>query len=426
MPAERKTAFIIIHGVGSHTPFQACDSFVRGFYDVLKKKEEYRGKDIPVEHKMKQRKDWSGKDIPWVQNYISMSLPDRNEVIDFYEYFWDIYMVHEARFSEAYKMLSTASKGAKRFYKRLNVVKSDLGKYGRKTKLGFGEVEFRPTGYFRLLGPIFTFLSVVLPYLPGALKILDKWAGTQFPVIKQMFGGFSLLMKEPVPDFLGDMVRYLDLDPRSEHHETRRRIMNGALDELRELMTGGRYDRIIVAGHSLGSVIAYDTLNRVVQETNVVQMDQARRISRREADKIAGLITFGSPLDKIAFFFRERVEEHKKVQRQVLSNLHGFKTLSLPEDKAGINIGNPMTFKMENTRWLNFYHPEDLISGKLDYYDLKDQSFEHLNSRDGNIELKEHFSKLRAHSCYWGAHLGEKKGTNEMYEAVIKEFFQLR
>jgi hypothetical protein len=423
MPAEKNTAFIIIHGVGSTTPFQTCDSFVRGFYNVLKKKEEYKNKNISVEHKIKQRKDWSGIDIPWVQNYISMSLPEKNEVIDFYEYFWDIYMVHEARFAEAYKMLSTASKGAKRFYKRLDKNKSELGKYGRKTKFGFGEVEFRPTGYFRLLGPIFTFLSVVLPYIPGALWLLDKIAGTQFPIIKQVFASFSMLMKEPVPDFIGDVVRYLDLDPRSEHHETRRRIINGALDELRELMKGDRYNRIIVAGHSLGSVIAYDALNRVVQETNVVQIDQARRITRPEAGKITGLITFGSPLDKIAFFFHERVEGDKKVQRQVLSNLHGFRTLSLPQDKDEIDIGNPMTFKLDKTRWLNFYHPEDLISGKLDFYALNGQSFKHLVSSDGNIKITDHFSKLRAHSCYWGEHLGRKKGTNEMYEVIIKEFF---
>ena len=82
-----------------------------------------------------------------------------------------------------------------------------------------------------------------------------------------------------------------------------------------------------------------------------------------------------------------------------------------------------MTFKLDNTRWLNFYHPEDLISGKLDYYDLKDQNFQHLDNGGGNIEIKKHFSKLRAHSCYWGEHQGEKKGTNEMYEAIIKEFF---
>lgn len=426
MPDVRSTAFLVIHGVGPHTPYGTCDSFVRGFYEVLQEKPSFQNQQIPVKHKIKQRKDWAGKGIPWVQNYVSMELPGKDEVVDFYEYFWDIYMVHEARFAEAYKMLSTASKGANRFYKRLTTTKSALNKYGRKTKLGTGVIEFRPTGYFRLLGPVFTFLSIVLPYIPFAMKILDKWAGTQFPVLKQMFSGFSALMKEPVPDFIGDLVRYLDLDPRSEHHETRRRIIDGALDELRELMADD-YDRIIVVGHSLGSVIAYDVLNRVIQETNVVQKGQAIRITKTKAEKITALVTCGSPLDKIAFFFRERVAQDKKVQHQVLSNLHGFRTLTIPEDRSEIDIGNPMAFKMNDTLWLNFYHPEDLISGKLDFYDLRNQSFQHLAYSDGNIEIQEYFNKLRAHSCYWGEHQGrdegKRKGTNQMYEDIIKEFF---
>jgi len=46
------------------------------------------------------------------------------------------------------------------------------------------------------------------------------------------------------------------------------------------------------------------------------------------------------------------------------------------------------------------------------------------NAEATPIEITGHFSKLRAHSCYWGEHLREKKGTNEMYEVIIKEFFQ--
>ncbi|MFC1947877.1 hypothetical protein ACFLXY_08170 [Chloroflexota bacterium] len=431
MTTKKKTAFIIIHGVGPHTAFETCDSFVQSFYEELKDKKELKNEKILVEHKIKERTGWATTDMPWVQNYISMSLPGE-EVIDFYEYFWDIYMVHKAHFREMYKMLTTASKGAKRFYNRLaeirksNLVKSELNKYGRTTKLGFGPVEFRPAGYFRLLGPIFTFLSIVLPYLPGALWLLDKWARTQYPIVSQIFNGFTMLMKEPVPDFIGDAVRYLDLDPRSEHHETRRRIIDGALDEVRELIlddVDDGYNCVFVVGHSLGSVIAYDVLNRVVQETNLEQEGHPRRIHRTQAEKIAGLITFGSPLDKIAFFFREQVKENKKVQRQVLSHLHGFKTITLPEDRTVIDIENPMIFKLDNAVWLNFYHREDLISGKLDYYDLNNQTFKHLETKDGNIEIRKHFNKLRAHFCYWGAHQGKNKGTNEMYHIIIKEFF---
>ena len=53
-------------------------------------------------------------------------------------------------------------------------------------------------------------------------------------------------MKEPVPDFVGDVVRYLDLDPRSERFEIRRRIINGAVQELKVLLSDSEYDKIII------------------------------------------------------------------------------------------------------------------------------------------------------------------------------------
>lgn len=452
MPLKKRTAFLVIHGVGPHTHFQACDSFIQGFCAEFINK---HGK-IKAKHSIKQRKDWLGVSIPWVQNYVSLPVPEKDITIDFYEYFWDIYMVHEVRFSEAYKLLIKASEGARDFYKKhpdLLPKATDIGEFGRKTKFGIGKkVEFRPAGYLKLLGPFFTFIAIVLPYLPGAIKLLDWLAGTQIPILKQIVGAFSAFMKADAPDFIGDLVRYLDLDPRSERFETRRRIINGALEELRALIKDDRYDQIIIAGHSLGSVIAYDALNRVIQEINaqkitvnkgkgsVGQEQQIQWITEGEANRITGLITFGSPLDKIACFFRQSVKENKIVQRQVLANLHGFRARSLekdkkdkfankddkPEDTLEIIIETPMKFKLNKTRWLNFYHTQDLISGRLDLYDLKNQPFQHLEIKDndGNIPIKEDFGKSLAHGCYWGEHRGKGKGTNEMYQVIIKEFFQ--
>ncbi len=457
MQLQKRTAVLVIHGVGQHMPFQACDSFMRGFCDVFMNVEELKKKKpkIEAQHKIKQRQDWLGVGIPWIQNYVSLPVPEKGITVDFYEYFWDIYMVHEVRFCEAYKLLIKASEGARDFYRKhpdLLPKATDLGEFGRKTKFGTGKMEFRPAGYLKLLGPFFTFIATVLPYLPRAIKLLDWLAGTQIPILKQIVGAFSVFMKEAAPDSIGDLVRYLDLDPRSERFETRRRIINGALEELRALIKDDRYDQIIIAGHSLGSVIAYDALNRVIQEINAEKIigDEAKDrvnqeanvkwITEDEASKITGLVTFGSPLDKIACFFRQRIKDDKEVQRQVLANLHGFRARSLEKDKKDkfankddklegtleIIIDTPMKFKLNKTRWLNFYHNQDLISGRLDLYDLKNQPFQHLEIKDndGNIRIKEDFGKSLAHVCYLGEHRGKGKGTNEMYQVIIKEFFQ--
>lgn len=431
---KTKAAVLVIHGVGPHKSFEACDLFVRGFFDVFKGKR----KGIEAHHQLKKREDWLGKGIPWIQNYVRLSIPNNGGYIDFYEYFWDIYMVHEVCLSEALQLLIKASKSAKRFYERVReehpefLTKAmDLGEFGRKRKFGRGPVEFRPAGYLKLLRPssrLFTpffaaFLNI-LPYFPFIIKVVDWWTRTQIPILSHILRACVVFLDKFAQSFVGDLVGYLDLDPRSEHFETRRKILNGALDELRELMKAkddngkDEYKEIIVAGHSLGSVIAYDALNRIIQETN------AGRLEESEAEKIVGLVTFGSPLDKIALFFRERVEKEKEVQRQILTNLHGFRTLSMVEDKPSIDIGTPMEFRLKETRWLNFYHTRDLISGKLDLYDLKDQQLQHLESKDGNIRIDADISMIAAHSCYWGEDKDKDKGTNQMHEDIITEFFQ--
>jgi hypothetical protein len=65
-------------------------------------------------------------------------------------------------------------------------------------------------------------------------------------------------------DSLGDAARYLDVHPRNvaQRQAIRARLV-GLLDELHEC---GRYDRIVVVGHSLGGVIAYDAVRLLWRE----------------------------------------------------------------------------------------------------------------------------------------------------------------
>ena len=433
MPPEKRVAFVVIHGVGPHKPFEAADSFVRGFSDVFQEKHP----GIHLHHQLSKRGDSLGQGRPWVESYVRLSLPANEGDIDFYEYFWDIYMVHKVSLNEGLQLLVKASKGAQRFYeefgqkhpemrdKAMDLDEMELGQYFRRRRFGRGAVEFRPGGYLQLLRPssrLLSFFLKILPYLPFAIKVIDWWTKTQLPIISQILRAGVVFIDKFAQNFIGDLVGYLDLDPRSKNYDTRQKIQSGALEELGELMkardagNNDQYQQIIVAGHSLGSVIAYDTLNRIIQQTN------AGVIPQSQANKVVGLVTFGSPLDKITLFFREYVGQDKEVQRQILANLHGFRALSLVEGKPNINLGTPMQFNLDKTRWLNFYHTRDLASGRLDLYELEKQSFHHSESR-GNTRITADLPLAAAHSGYWGKHQGEGRGTNQMYESIIKEFF---
>ncbi len=451
--ATKKTAILVIHGVGPHSAFETFDAFAQGFCSTYLHASESKDTRIYLEHRIKQRSDSGAK---WLESYVSFPVPGKDqETIDFYEYFWDIYMVHKPSFRDAFGMLSSASKSAHEFYKEYGakfqgvlVKGTDLGEFGRRAKFGLGEAEFRPAGYLKLLGPFFAFLALVSPYIPFLIGLLDKWSQTNIPILKQLFGGLAGLMKEPVPDFVGDLVRYLDLDPRSERFETRRQIMNGAVSELKALIRDNNYQEIIVAGHSLGSVIAYDALSRLIQEASCEKprandgpKNDELALTPDDVKKIKGLVTFGSPLDKIALFFRQRVRPGNKIQRGVLADLRGFRSLNMdqysspktdkdaPKYKLEYAINDPIAREWDKSiRWLNFYHRQDMISGRLDLYNLKGQVLNHkidatTGKDDGNIAIEDDFSKLAAHGCYWGAYQGTKKGTDQMQQAIIAEFF---
>ena len=65
-----------------------------------------------------------------------------------------------------------------------------------------------------------------------------------------------------------------------------------------------RYGDDVIAGHSLGAVVAYDALNAAIAKERWHPKGQMRVVERTRA-----FITFGSPLDKIAFIFRTQSKD---------------------------------------------------------------------------------------------------------------------
>ncbi|MET0576069.1 MAG: hypothetical protein ABWZ83_09415 [Mesorhizobium sp.] len=66
--------------------------------------------------------------------------------------------------------------------------------------------------------------------------------------------------------YLGDAARYLS--PRPQNIKLRQVIRSEGITLLKTLHESGKYDRIILVGHSLGSVIGYDLLTHLWQVYN--------------------------------------------------------------------------------------------------------------------------------------------------------------
>src|SRR6202012_1250526 len=104
------------------------------------------------------------------------------------------------------------------------------------------------------------------------------------------------------------------------------------------------------AGHSLGSVIAYDTLNELLDRARSSN-PTSHPVDPGDLDKLRGLITFGCPLNKIFYFSREQLPPAQALRRQLLDVLHGFRVVdALKAYGSGHNDG-PMSVNPD-PRWV--------------------------------------------------------------------------
>src|SRR5438067_1777177 len=145
-------------------------------------------------------------------------------------------------------------------------------------------------------------------------------------------------------NFVGDVAVYVNADAKAKNYAVRRAILNGAAAAITRILKDEvrGYQRVIVAGHSLGSVIAYDSLNELMNRCQqggardhaiYATPDQivgiqpaAATIHRADLDKIKGLVTFGSPLHNIHYFFRDFVPDNQSVRSHILVLLRSFRT----------------------------------------------------------------------------------------------------
>jgi hypothetical protein len=185
----------------------------------------------------------------------------------------------------------------------------------------------------------------------------------------------ATLLKRVFVDYIGDIALYATADENSAFFRTRIEILTQATRRIRWLVR--TYENVAVAGHSLGSVIMYDALSWLRVESQVGfgsgSLTDATistfPVSQNEFARLQVLITFGSPLDKIVYFFRTTVRAYETIRAHILNELYGFRLPAelLVSDPA---IDDLPPFKPPDTlKWLNVYSPADPISARLAYFE---------------------------------------------------------
>ena len=171
--------------------------------------------------------------------------------------------------------------------------------------------------------------------------------------------GLGVVLSRFLVRSVGDVAVYaLGADPRHRFAPARRDILDRVAATLARLE--GKYDEVFVAGHSLGSVIAYDALNERVA------LDWARH-RRKGAPKIRGFLAFGSPLDKFYYFFRRQ-----SFGKPVLEQIESAGTF-LWKKRSGRRYGEVEFERYQPpetvVRFWVAWSPLDLLGHKVDHYE---------------------------------------------------------
>jgi len=395
--ATRKQAVLLIHGIGNQQPMQTLRSFVKAVWsDHGSIHEEHAGSNM-----------WSKPDtVSKSFELRKLTTPQNTAKIrtDFYEFYW-AHLMHGTGYGHI-----------------IGWAKSLLFRSPGKVSPGL------KTAYYLLWAIL---IAVVVTWLVYAYTIqTDSAADASVTVGSPFFWSilstiFSLVMLPIIgfvmKEIIGDAARYLRPTPQNiqRRHEIRAEGVR-----LIETLHKRKYDRIIVVGHSLGSVIGYDILNYAFPSYNIPtrankEIDEKRLILEKMAQdasegnpsnpqvvhttqrayfeelkeiggkwRVTDFITMGSPLAHADVLLASDMEDldRKKTMREYPECLPALEQkirTTGPEDRHftygpkrsktnGMEIPIPHHAAVfAPTRWTNLYFPShfivvgDLIGGPV-------------------------------------------------------------
>ncbi|MDR3437025.1 hypothetical protein [Telmatospirillum sp.] len=233
-----KTAVVVIHGMGEQRPMDTIRRFVAALWThdtaiTGKRDNAVYSKPDTITGNFELRR-LSTRNVP-----LETGQPKR---VDFFEFYW------------AHLMTG-------------NRVEDVLGWLGDLLGRNPFSLPPRLVRYWFLATPL-TLLGILTAVYSGAAVLFGDVLGALH--LPAPSGGwavslsvlslcFSYFVSRWIVPVAGDAARYLS--PTPNNVEARQKIREAGVDLLGKLHASGRYDRIVLVGHSLGTVIGYDVLN---------------------------------------------------------------------------------------------------------------------------------------------------------------------
>lgn len=358
---DKKTAVILIHGIGEQRPMDTLWSFMRAAWsdddDLVDAHNGvvYAKPDLVSESFDLRRLT--------TRNFKG---PDGRRV-DFFEYYW------------AHLMTGNTLGGVGRWFASLFLrMPSNL-----------------PPGYLGYW--IAVWLTGLVVAAAAILIILSRedvsgWWGLGAALAGPLA---SFIVSALIIPRVGDAARYLRAEP--DNIAARQKIRRGGIALLEKLQATGKYDRTIVVGHSLGSVIAYDILNHAWAQLNRQNMKALHGEGSPAIVALSALETAGANLldaqgEDATASARTQYRNAQRAYRRTLAEgespvwlVSDLITLGSPLGKADILLADdeqafdqkkkrrdyptsPPVYEYRNARYDRFSYPAEAKAGRIPHH----------------------------------------------------------
>jgi pimeloyl-ACP methyl ester carboxylesterase len=232
-------------------------------------------------------------------------------------------------------------------------------------------------------------------WLPGRISPEEnRWAflGIWLPILTLTF-----FVRRWLIEYVGDVAAYVSPHKLDRFNDIRAEIQGEITTVLHAIYESSEnYDKVIVMGHSLGSVVAYDALNTILAKAEITGGHN------KIIDKTKGFITFGTPLNKVAFLFARRGDAKSDIRGR------------LAEVRQPL-IHDKYYNTFRKIPWINVFAKRDIIGAKLTFFDRLNPLAPHTRKVQ-NVVDKDALIPIMAHNEFWdNPTLFEK-----LLEAIIK------
>lgn len=404
-PAPRRcVAFVVFHGMGQQVPYETISQLA----ECMVRQETAIGKyeAPPAVSVVRVKITDDSADPPLARAQFSVKRDDELIDVHVYEAYWAPLTEGKISFLETLAFLFEAG---------FNGILSCLRGSAFKRWM-FGDFQDLPIKAGTLYALVTTVAGAAIALIPVvAFSHYWKAASSEplrvaivvhHPILSllslALLGLYTWAIRYFAVEYAGDVAIYVSSHKVSRYQETREKIQETVFAIARQVYSSRNgvqptYDKVVFVGHSLGSVIAYDTLNAAISWDVAEQGGRIHVVSRTNR-----LITFGSPLDKTAFLFRTQVSGPR------------FLREALAAQKQPLILDYQQFRPRQSFRWVNIYSRADIISGRLAYYDTPPGSANPAPNPVENVTDWQAWIPIVAHVQYWN----NRKLREELYRAI--------